>query len=91
MHINAYRIATTNFSEMIVLTAILLICCGIWPAESTLISQSVLQRCIVGDSSEPQAKDGHTCAKKFVVSMTLRGGQVGFVDNNYTVMAFMIL
>lgn len=47
------------------------------PAECNLLSQSVIKQCNVGDATEPQAEDGKVCEKKFVVSMTLRGGQVG--------------
>lgn len=42
----------------------------------SLISQSVIEQCISGDPSEPKAKTGQTCSKKFVVSMTLGSGQV---------------
>ena len=41
-----------------------------------LISQSSIQSCDWGDSNEPTAKDGGGCKEKFVVSMTLKSGQV---------------
>lgn len=44
--------------------------------ESGLISQSSIQSCDWGDSNEPTAKDGGGCKEKFVVSMTLKSGQV---------------
>ena len=65
---------------MIVLTLVLLVYSGILDlrqAESSLISQSVVQDCQeVGDPLEPQASNGQPCSKKFVISMTLRSGQV---------------
>lgn len=44
--------------------------------EGGLISQSSIQSCDWGDSSEPTTKDGGGCKEKFVVSMTLKSGQV---------------
>lgn len=41
-----------------------------------LISQSSIQSCDWGDSNEPTTKDGGGCKEKFVVSMTLKSGQV---------------
>lgn len=43
--------------------------------ECTLISKSILERCTDGPS-EPKGGNGKTCAKKFVVSITLRSDQV---------------
>ena len=43
---------------------------------SGLISQSSIQSCDVGDGNEPITKDGAGCKEKFVVSMTLKSGQV---------------
>ena len=44
--------------------------------EGGLISQSSIQSCDWGDSNEPITKDGGGCKEKFVVSMTLKSGQV---------------
>ncbi len=53
---------------------ILVLCLG--AARSALISQSKISRCDWGDDSEPSSGDGKACKSKFVVSMTLKGGQV---------------
>lgn len=52
-------------------------CIGV--ADCTLISQSIIEECILDDSSEPSTDYGTTCGKKIVVSVTLRSGQVKFV------------
>jgi hypothetical protein len=44
--------------------------------EGGLISQSSIQSCDWGDSNEPTTKEGGGCKDKFVVSMTLKSGQV---------------
>lgn len=54
-----------------------------WVAEGSLISQSILQQCTTGSSSEPKGKGKTNCKSKFVVSMTLRGGQVGSETMTY--------
>ena len=69
-------------TEMRTVLFIVLIHCKLM--QCSLISQSVIQQCTVGDSSEPKAEDGKTCAKKFVVSVTLRGGQVyNYINCSY--------
>ena len=47
-------------------------------ADCGLISQSSITRCEWGNSQEPTTgKEEATCKKKFVISMTLKSGQVG--------------
>ena len=48
------------------------------PAHCSLISQSVIKQCTAGDPAEPKTNDGRDCGKKFVVTMTLKGGQVAY-------------
>ena len=44
--------------------------------DAALISQSAIKRCEKNDNNEPVTNDGKVCKKKFVVAMTLKGGQV---------------
>ena len=43
--------------------------------ECGLISKSIIEHC-TKDASEPKAKTGKPCSRKFVVSVTLKSGQV---------------
>lgn len=99
-----YRMATQNYffcssasSSMHKMEITLLtLCCFIVyleRAESTLISKSVIEQCISGDVSEPQTKNGETCSKKFVVSMTIRSDQVKFIiiDNSESLFIGLLL
>ena len=51
--------------------------------EGGLISQSSIQSCDWGDSNEPTTKGGGGCKEKFVVSMTLKSGQVRKPSDSY--------
>lgn len=51
--------------------------------DCTLISKSILERCITGSASEPKGGNGKTCSKKFVVSVTLKSGQVRALGNSH--------
>ena len=65
---------------MDILILISLIFC-IRVADCTLISQSIIEKCTKGDSSEPTTGSGTTtCGKKFVIAITLRSGQVDFFN-----------
>ena len=57
-------------------------CCIVFikRTDSGLISQSSIQSCDWGDSNEPTVDNGGSCKEKFVVSMTLKGGQVNDLE-----------
>lgn len=74
------RGCTSVHHEMIWLK-ILWVFIAIESGESGLISQSSIQTCDWGDSNEPTTKDGGSCKEKFVVSMTLKSGQVRLIIN----------
>lgn len=70
-----HKCLTGSGIKMKILILISVIYC-IEVADCTLISQSIIEECIKGDSSEPATGSGTTCGKKIVVSVTLRSGQV---------------